>query len=60
MNDITSAVAAFTGAFAGVVALALLVTGFFIGRGWMYRLTDEEKTLRYLKRESDDMHKLGL
>jgi hypothetical protein len=38
MDEITAAVAEYTTAFGVVVVLALVITGFTVGRAWLKRL----------------------
>jgi len=38
MTEIVDAIADYTTAFGGIVTLALLITGFFVGRSWLKRL----------------------
>lgn len=38
MDEISTAITAYTTAFGGVVTLALVITGFFVGRAWLKRL----------------------
>lgn len=60
MQFITDNLEALTGVFAAVVALALLATGFFIGRAWMYRLSEAERENEAMRRDHEGMNKNGL